>query len=155
MEKTELHEILTLNRVFAVAPETVWRAWIDADALRVWFGQSEAPGWEALLDVRVGGRYHLVIRHPRGFYYQVRGVYREVVPPTSTTAGRLAFTWNQEGELAECESLITVELRARSENEGGGTQLSFTQDPMFDPQARDGWRADFKRLGKFFQDGGS
>jgi len=48
MEKTELHEILTLNRVFAVAPEMVWRAWIDADALRVWFGQSEAPGWEAL-----------------------------------------------------------------------------------------------------------
>ena len=27
MEKTELHEILTLNRVFAVAPETVWFAW--------------------------------------------------------------------------------------------------------------------------------
>jgi uncharacterized protein YndB with AHSA1/START domain len=153
MERTELCEVLRLTRVYAVAPDKVWRAWVDADALRVWFGQSEAPGWEAVLDVRVGGRYHLVMRHPRGFYYHVRGAYREVLPPTSTTMGRLVFTWNQEGELAEGESLITVELRARDENVGGGTQLSFTQDPMFDAEARDGWRADFKRLGKFFQDG--
>jgi hypothetical protein len=29
--------------------------------------------------------------------------------------------------------------------------LSFTQDPMFDPEARDGWRADFKRLGNILQ----
>ena len=152
MERTQLCEVLRLDRVFAAAPEIVWRAWVDADALRVWFGQSEAPGWEAVLDVRVAGRYHLVMRHPRGFYYHVRGVYREVVPPTSTTIGRLVFTWSQEGELAEGESLITVELRPRSESEGGGTALSFTQDPLFDPEARDGWRADFKRLGKFFQD---
>jgi uncharacterized protein YndB with AHSA1/START domain len=155
MERTELHEVLRLNRVYAVAPTKLWLAWTDADALRVWFGQSEAPGWEAELDVRVGGRYCLALRHPRGFRYHVSGVYREVVPPTFTAPGRLVFTWNQEGELAEGESLITVELRARSESEGGGTELRFTQDPLFDPEARDGWRADFKRLGKFFQDSGS
>src|SRR5258706_5537642 len=137
MERTELHEVLRLSRVLAVAPEAVWRAWTDVAALRVWFGQSEAPGWAAQLDVRVGGSYRFVMRHPGGTYYRVSGVYREVVPPTFTTMGRLVFTWNQQGELAEGESLITVELRARSENEGGGTELSFTQDPMFDPQARD------------------
>jgi uncharacterized protein YndB with AHSA1/START domain len=155
MEKTELHEVLRLNRVFAVAPEAVWRAWTDADALRVWFGQSEASGWEAELDVRVGGRYRLVMLHPGGSYYRVSGEFREVVPPTFTTTGKLVFTWNQQGERAEGESLITVALRPRAENEGGGTELSFAQDPMFDPEARDGWRADFKRLGKFFQDSGS
>jgi uncharacterized protein YndB with AHSA1/START domain len=152
MERTELHEVLRLERVFAVAPEKVWRAWTDAEALRAWFGQSEAPDWAAELDVRVGGGYRLLLRHPRDFYYRVSGVYREVVPPTFTTMGRLVFTWNQEGEHAEGESLITVELRRRSESEGGGTALSFTQDPMFDPQARDGWRADFKRLGKLLHD---
>jgi uncharacterized protein YndB with AHSA1/START domain len=151
MERTELHEVLRLERVFAVAPEKVWRAWTEAEALRIWFGQSEAPDWAAALDVRVGGRYRLVLRHPRGFNYRVSGVFREVVPPTLTTIGRLVFTWKQEGALAEGDSLITVELRARSETEGGGTALSFTQDPMFDPEARDGWRADFKRLGNILQ----
>jgi uncharacterized protein YndB with AHSA1/START domain len=152
MERTELCEVLRLNRVYAVAPDKLWQAWTDADALRVWFGQTEAPDWQAELDLRVGGRYRLSLRHPRGFRYRVSGVYREVLPPGFTATGRLVFTWNQEGELAEGESLITVELRPRGESEGGGTELRFTQDPLFDPEARDGWRADFKRLGKFFQD---
>jgi len=37
MERAQLHEVLRLNRVFAVAPEALWRAWTDADALRVFF----------------------------------------------------------------------------------------------------------------------
>jgi hypothetical protein len=33
----------------------------------------------------------------------------------------------------------------------GGTELQFTQDPIFDPRARDGWRGAFKRLGLLLQ----
>ena len=69
MERTELHEVLRLERVFGVAPEKVWRAWTDAEALRVWFGQSDAPDWAAELDVCVGGRYRLVLRHPEQWFW--------------------------------------------------------------------------------------
>ena len=55
MEKTL--EKLVLVRSFAVAPDKVWRAWIDAGAMRVWFGQAEAPTWQADWDVRAGGNY--------------------------------------------------------------------------------------------------
>jgi uncharacterized protein YndB with AHSA1/START domain len=142
MEKTLQNESLLLTRVYAVAPQRVWRAWTEAAALRTWFGQDDAPGWKAEMDVRVGGRYHLVLRHPQGFYYDVRGIYREVVPNH-----RLVFTWDQRGELAEGDSLITVELIPAE----GGTQLRFTQDPMFDPTAPQGWRSDFKRLGRLLK----
>ena len=43
-------EVLVLRRNYPVAPQAVWRAWIDAAALRIWFGQSDASCWEAELE---------------------------------------------------------------------------------------------------------
>src|SRR3989442_1577289 len=71
---------LILTRIFPVAPEKVWRAWTDPDALRIWWNQADSPGWIGELDVRAGGRYRVVIKDPEGVYHDVRGVYREVVP---------------------------------------------------------------------------
>jgi len=34
-----------------------------------------------------------------------------------------------------------------------GTELVFTQAPIFDPRSRDGWRGAFKRLGLLLQPG--
>jgi uncharacterized protein YndB with AHSA1/START domain len=142
MEKTLQLERLVLTRSFAVAPEKVWQAWVDADALRVWFGQTESPRWLAELDVRVGGRYRLVLREPNGACYTVRGVYRELVPNR-----RLVFTWSQHDSPFDGEALITVELRPA----GDGTDLTFTLDPVLDPRAPDAWRGDFKRLARLLQ----
>jgi len=130
-------ESLVLRRTFAVAPQKVWRAWIDAAALRIWFGQADAPGWQAEMDVRAGGRYRLVMQGPRGNYYEARGVYREVVE-----GRRLVFTWAWQEGADAVEALITVGLKAVD----GGTELDFTLDPVVDPRERDAWRADFKRL---------
>jgi uncharacterized protein YndB with AHSA1/START domain len=142
MEKTIQLERLVLTRSFPVGPEKVWRAWVDGDALRVWFGQTESPRWLAELDVRVGGRYRLVLREPNGAYYAVRGVYRELEPNR-----KLVFTWEQQDSPFDGEALVTVELRAIE----GGTELKFTLDPVLDPRAPDAWRGDFKRLGRLLQ----
>ena len=142
MERTLERESLLLTRFYPVAPEAVWGAWTDPDALRVWFGQAESPLWAAEMDVRAGGRYRLVLREPGGLSYTVHGTYREVTPPR-----RLVFTWEQRGAPYEGESLITVELRALR----GGTELCFTLDPVFDPRAPVAWRGDFKRLGRLLQ----
>ena len=53
---------LILTRIFAVAPEKVWRAWTDPNALRIWWNQADSPGWIGELDVRAGGRYRVVIK---------------------------------------------------------------------------------------------
>ena len=136
-------ESLVLRRVFDVAPELVWRAWIDSAALRIWFGQADAAGWQAEMDVRAGGRYRLVMRGAEGNYYQAHGVYREVVP-----GRRLVFTWTWQEGAGAIEALITVRLTPVA----GGTELDFTLDPVADPRERDAWRADFKRLGHFLKE---
>jgi hypothetical protein len=56
---------LILTRIFAVAPEKVWRAWTDPDALRIWWNQADSPGRIGELDVRAGGRYRVVIKAAR------------------------------------------------------------------------------------------
>ncbi len=135
-------EVLVLRRNYPVAPAAVWRAWIDAAALRIWFGQADAACWEAHMDVRPGGRLRLVMQDAQGNRYVASGAYREVVPER-----RLVFAWTwKSGEVAT-EAVITVNLTQVA----GGTELEFTLDPVVDPRERDAWRADFKRLGVLLQ----
>jgi uncharacterized protein YndB with AHSA1/START domain len=142
MERALQSESLLLTRFYAVPPEKVWRAWIEPDALRIWFGQAEAPNWNAQLDVRVGGRYQLAMREPSGAEYWVRGVYREVTP-----FRRLAFTWQQRNSPFDGDSLVTVELHPLNQ----GTELGFELTPVLDPRAPDAWRGDFRRLARLLQ----
>ena len=90
METAKLAEkpSLTLTRRFPVAPEKVWRAWTDPQALKQWFG----PGG------------------PQGDEHLCAGVYREVVPNR-----KLVFTWSWPRTTPERESLVTIELRRVAE----------------------------------------
>ena len=134
---------LTLKRVYKVSPEKVWRAWTDGAALRQWWNQGDSPGWIAELDVRVGGRYRLMLRDPEGNYHDIRGVYSEV-----ETNRRLVFTWNIHDAPPEAASTVTVLLSPIAD----GTELEFTLDPVFDPRAADGWRGSFKQLEQFLEE---
>ncbi len=151
MENPKLKEKPSLNfvRTYSAAPEKVWRAWTDPQALRQWWNQAGNPDWRAELDVRVGGRYRILMRGPDGRDHEVTGVYREVVPHR-----RLVFTWTVPRSVPELprlsgESLVTVTLRLL---DGGGTELEFRQEPMFDPSARGGWIGALDRLKQFLQD---
>ena len=91
-------------------------------------------------DVRVGGRYHFVMKSPDGEEHDVSGVYREV-----TLHRRLVYTWAWKS-TPERESLVTVELRAA----GSGTELTLKHEQFFDAAARDrhqhGWDGCVGRL---------
>jgi uncharacterized protein YndB with AHSA1/START domain len=145
MAKANLEEDgpFVLTRRFSVAPDKVFRAWIEPAAIRIWFGQADAPGWQAEMDVRAGGRYRLVLQDSQGGSYEARGVFREVVQDR-----RLVFTWTWQEGAEATEALITVSLKPVD----GGTELDFTLDPVADPRERDAWRADFKRLGLLLQE---
>jgi uncharacterized protein YndB with AHSA1/START domain len=145
----EKRESLNLARTYPVAPQKVWHAWTDPDALRIWWNQSDNPAWQAELDVRVGGSYRIVMRGPDGRDHDVRGVYREVIPYR-----KLAFTWTVQGSTPELprldgESLVTVLLKPLP---GGGTELAFRQEPIFDESARGGWNGALDRLGSLLQE---
>ena len=79
---------LSLTRIFPAAPEKVWQAWTDPQALKNWFGPDEGKVTLAQTDVRVGGRFHVLFSTLDGEQHDVSGVYREVQPQR-----KLVFTW--------------------------------------------------------------
>ena len=138
---------LTLHRKFPVAPEKVWRAWTEPQALKQWFGPGGPQAVSvADVDVRVGGRFRLVFGGPDGNEHEAVGVYQEVVPNR-----KLVFTWIWPRTTPERESVVTIELR----RSGSGTELLFRQEKLFDAAVRDGhrrgWTESFIKLEQFLR----
>jgi uncharacterized protein YndB with AHSA1/START domain len=132
---------LRLERRYEVAPEKVWRAWTDPQALSVLFG----PGPDnsvlfAETDVRVGGRFRVAFRMQNGDEHDVSGTYREVRFPR-----KLVFTWAWKS-TPERESLVTIHF----EPAGTGTVMTFLHEQFYDKVARDdhegGWIITFDKL---------
>ena len=143
--KLETRPSLTLRRHYPVAPEKVWRAWTDPQALKGWFGPG-GPQAVSVADVdpRVGGRFRLVFGGPQGNEHEAAGVYEEVVPNR-----KLVFSWCWPRTTPDRVSQITILLRA----EGGGTDMEFRHEQFFDEAARDGhqrgWSETFIKLEQF------
>ena len=77
-------QALTLVRLVPAPPEQVWAAWTTEPGLATWWWHGW-PDSRYRVDARVGGEYRIeAAEHGMG----VRGVYREVEPPS-----RLAFSW--------------------------------------------------------------
>jgi len=83
---------------------------------------------QAETDLRVGGRYRISFSATDGEYFQVGGVYREIVPNE-----RLVFSWAWHS-TPERESQVTISLKA----DDGGTMLTLHHEQFFDQAARDG-----------------
>jgi uncharacterized protein YndB with AHSA1/START domain len=136
---------LTIVRKFKAAPEKVWRALTQPEALKQWMAPSEAFKVPlAEVDPKVGGRYHIIMHAPDGEVHDVGGVYREIVPNR-----KLVYTWAWKS-TPERESMVTFELRAA----GGGTELTLRHEQFFDEEARNhheqGWNGCLARLEKLF-----
>jgi uncharacterized protein YndB with AHSA1/START domain len=139
---------LTLERHYPVAPEKVWRAWTDAQALKRWWGP--APGEPvslAELDVRVGGKFRIVFGGPDGKLHECAGVYQEVVPNR-----KLVFTWHWPNSTPERVSVVTITFKEVD----GETDLIFRHDQFYDEAARDGhqrgWTGALDKLEQFLSE---
>jgi uncharacterized protein YndB with AHSA1/START domain len=144
MEATPVRQkpALALSRHYPVAPEKVWRAWTDPEAIKKWWGPGPGePVSLAELDVRVGGRFRIVFGGPDGKAHECAGVYKEVVP-----SRKLVFTWTWPNSTPERESLVTIIFKAVE----GGTELAFRHEQLFDEKVRDdherGWSGALGKL---------
>ena len=120
---------LSFKRRLNASPEKVYAAWTDPEKIIRWFGRSDAKAdsFRAEIDARVGGRFRVSFS-TNDEYYEVGGVYREVVPNR-----RLVFSWAWHS-TPERESLVTVSLKP----DGDGTLLTLHHEQLFDQAARDG-----------------
>lgn len=134
---------LTFKRRINAPPERVYEAWIDPQKIVRWFGRPDARSetLQAEVDLRVGGRFRFSFSTDSE-YYEVGGVYREVVP-----GRRLVFSWAWHS-TPERESQVTVGLQA----DGDGTLLTLHHEQLFDQAARDGhargWTVGLERMEK-------
>lgn len=133
---------LRLTRHYPHPREKVFRAWVDAQALKRWFLPTDAHRCTAAeIDPRVGGRYRIVVQSPDGEQHSVSGVYREIDAPS-----KLVFTWVWQNK-PEVESLVTIELREQP----GGTELILTHERLPDADSRarheHGWSGCLDHLG--------
>ena len=133
---------LAIERTYPVAPEKVWRAWTDPEALKRWWGPT--PGDKvsvAELDARPGGRFRIVFGGPQGTDHECAGTYREVEKNR-----KLVFTWCWPNTTPERVSLVSIQFLPSA----GGTELLFRHEEFFDQAAADGhrrgWTAAFQKL---------
>lgn len=140
---------LTLTRSYLVAPEKVWHAWTDPQAIAKWWGPGGGndPVSLAELDLRVGGRFRIVFGGPQGRDHECAGIYREVV-----SNRKLVFTWCWPNSTPDRVSLVTIHFKPVA----GGTDLEFLHEQFFDEAARDGhkrgWTESFAKLERFLQE---
>ncbi|UJR84652.1 SRPBCC family protein [Sandaracinus amylolyticus] len=110
---------LVVTRVLPAPIARVFDAWTRSETLARWF--TCTPAWDATAesDLRVGGRYRVVMREGARVAGVAYGEYLEVDPPR-----RLVFTWSSEGNAPVQGSVVTVEL----EPLGAHTRLTLTHD---------------------------
>lgn len=136
---------LTLRRRLNASPERVYAAWTQPSQLMQWMHPFDTTCIHAEADVRVGGRFRVIMRSPDGEEHDVSGTYREVVH-----GARLAFSWAWRS-TPERESLVTVMLRA----DGNATELTLKHERFFDDAERDshqgGWSSALDHLVEQFR----
>jgi len=87
------------------AADDVFAAWTRPEELKQWFGPGGFQTVEAEVDLRLGGRYRIVMRAPDGSHLTITGSYREIQP-----GRRLVYTWVWDHAPAD-EMLVTVKIR--------------------------------------------
>ena len=102
---------LTLTRRLNARADKVYAAWTDPQNLIQWFmPASVVPGTvKAEIDLRVGGKYRISFKKNDGEYFEVAGVYREVVPNA-----RLVFSWAWHS-TPERESVVSISIKPEGE----------------------------------------
>ena len=84
---------IRLHRVLRAAPERVYRAFLDADAMAKWLPPKGFTGKVHHMDARVGGGYKMSFTNfTTGKTHSFGGQYLELMPPE-----RLGFSYRHEG----------------------------------------------------------
>lgn len=131
---------LTLKRHIKANPEKVFAAWTQAEHLKNWFGPGKVCVETAETDLKVGGRFRIVMVSPDGEYHRVGGTYKEIVENE-----RVVFSWAWES-TPERVSQVTIKLAAKD----GGTNLTLIHEQFADEETRDkhseGWNGSLDKL---------
>ncbi|HUC85687.1 MAG TPA: SRPBCC family protein [Candidatus Acidoferrales bacterium] len=111
---------IRLHRVLRAAPERVYRAFLDADALAKWLPPNGFTGKVHQLEAKVAGAHRMSFTNfATGQSHSFGGTYLELVPQE-----RLRYTDKFDDPNLAGELQVTVTLKAVAV----GTELSIVQE---------------------------
>ena len=119
---------VSITRLLSAPRERVFEAWTRPELMARWFFPGGDWTVSVACELRIGGRYELLMRDSGGGEHRQFGEYREIVP-----VSRLVFTWSCP-ELSVVDSVVTVELSDRGER----TELSLVHELPPDPKIQSG-----------------
>lgn len=108
---------LEVRRVLSASPQRVFEAWTKPELMRLWMSPVDVA--EAEVDLRIGGRFRLMMAGP-GVTIEHTGVYLEIDPPS-----RLSFTWRSP-YTGDDPSVVTVVIHPHA----GGAELVVTHEKL-------------------------
>jgi uncharacterized protein YndB with AHSA1/START domain len=134
---TEL-EIVT-TREFDAPLELVFDVLTEPEHVRHWFAPFTDEVTVCSIDLRVGGRYHIVFVTEDGTECSFRGTYLEVEPPTRTVATWLFEGWPdaqaiETTELYETDGVTTMTVTLAFRDQAGRDHMTRSdgQEDSFD-----------------------
>jgi uncharacterized protein YndB with AHSA1/START domain len=110
---------LTLERVFDVPRELVWKAWTDPEMIKQWWGPDNVTIPACEIDLRVGGKVYIVMEAGeamgpyKGTQWPMLGMFTVVEPNTKLSYDVQAWT---EGDKEETTIDQTTEMTLSEEN---------------------------------------
>jgi uncharacterized protein YndB with AHSA1/START domain len=131
---------IRLVRVLPAPPEEVFDAWTDPKSLREWMCPGPIVEAVATLDVRVNGRFTIVMKSPAGDVVHT-GQYLAIDRPR-----RLVFTWVSNAVHGRTTQ-VTIELRPHG---AAHTELTLVHEDVPDAEAfashESGWSQILSKL---------
>jgi uncharacterized protein YndB with AHSA1/START domain len=124
-QRSVVHAVFHLERLYTASVERVWQALTDETAKGKWFGPP--PGeWDPIertMDVREGGRERAIGRWKSGMVSTFDAIYHDVVPHE-----RLVYSYVMHlNDKKISVSLATMQLKIQD----GGTKLTVTEQGAF------------------------
>ena len=138
---------VTLHRVFAAAPEKVYRAFLEPDAVASWLPPLGFICTVHELDAREGGRHRMSFRNfTTGERHSFDGAYLKLVPNRMLVYTDAFDDPNLPGELTVTVTLDAVPV---------GTDMTIVQEGMPDLIPREacyvGWQESLRKLSKLVE----
>ena len=133
---------LELRRTFAAPRDRVFRAWTDAKEFALWFHPTnEHTTIISELNLKVGGKYQLEMRHKNGIVHKLSGTYQQIKAPE-----KLVFTWRWATDPPGQESTVSIEFH----DLGASTEVALTHGTFPNAEERDkhahGWNGCFEQF---------
>lgn len=129
---------IVIERLMAFPAARLYGAWTKPEIMQKWLAPEPCSVAEVENDLRLGGKFRIVLQGPNDSQHVLTGLYLELVPNR-----RVAMTWLYTGPIGflnGVETRLEVDLIDLGD---GTTRLALTQRRIPSQQVREAFEADW------------